>query len=170
MRSPLALLLLVFSLSASSVFADFSQFFFAGDEGNSSAVRHCPQPDTEWPCSPPDVCAYDDRTLKYYCCRVGSTDAVCWTASPACDGDSSDSTVPSGGQQSCASADTKYCCAKERYVNAVAPGHPTLIMYELVLTLGSERCTEQSGMLPQPDSSWTQHSPLKASSTYVGAT
>ncbi|KAH7359793.1 hypothetical protein BKA66DRAFT_223697 [Pyrenochaeta sp. MPI-SDFR-AT-0127] len=91
------------------VFAEFSQFQFAGNNGNSSAKRTCPG--SPFACNPPSVCAFDDRIKKYYCCIPGRTDGVCWTGSPKCDGGSSN--TPSGGQQACSSGSNRYCCAKE---------------------------------------------------------
>ncbi|KAH7562631.1 hypothetical protein J3E72DRAFT_438399 [Bipolaris maydis] len=89
------------------VHAAFTEFFFAGNNGSSSAPRTCP--DSPFECPPPSVCSLDDRTSKYYCCIPGSSDAVCWGPSEGCGGDS---TTPAGNQRSCGSGTDAFCCLK----------------------------------------------------------
>ncbi|KAF1936722.1 hypothetical protein EJ02DRAFT_515648 [Clathrospora elynae] len=122
---PIAWLLL---LGACSVSAELSQFFFAGNNGNPSTARTCPN--STWSCEPPSICAYDDRTQNYYCCDTGKVDDVCWGPSPVCDGTSN--TEPSGSQQLCAAGDSPFCYLKSSSLAstsvAVNPSvSPTLI-------------------------------------------
>lgn len=115
-------LLFVFVLfSISPVFAEFSEFAFGGNAGNSSAPTKCPG--LIHPCDPPRVCAYDKLRTKWYCCE--SDVSVCWAANQKCVGATNTSSVPSGQQQLCiyqGDAERKWCCMEK----------PT------------ERCTEDS--------------------------
>ncbi|XP_014556478.1 hypothetical protein COCVIDRAFT_99798 [Bipolaris victoriae FI3] len=88
--------------------AAFTDFFFAGNNGSSSALRKCPGSPFE--CAPPSVCSFDERTSKHYCCIPGSKDAVCWGPSEGCDG--GDRTTPAGNQRSCGSGINAFCCLK----------------------------------------------------------
>ncbi|EDU47860.1 hypothetical protein PtrSN002B_011998 [Pyrenophora tritici-repentis] len=102
---PIACLLF---LSALPVHAAFSDFYFAGNNGSSSERRTCPG--SSFACEPPNVCAYDDRLTKWYCCDAGAADAVCWGPNVACDG--GDRRTPSGSQQVCSSGSNAFCCLK----------------------------------------------------------
>ncbi|KAF5853403.1 hypothetical protein GGP41_001926 [Bipolaris sorokiniana] len=90
------------------VHAAFTDFFFAGNNGSSSALRTCPGSPFE--CVPPAICSFDERTFKHYCCIPGSKDAVCWGPSERCDG--GDRTTPAGNQRSCGSGINAFCCLK----------------------------------------------------------
>jgi len=85
----------------------FTEFFFAGNVGIGD-LKACPK--SSFGCDAPSVCAFDDRTEKYYCCIPGSTDAVCWGPSSDCDG--GDKRTPSGSQQACSTGINTFCCLK----------------------------------------------------------
>lgn len=97
-------------LTASPARAAFTKFMFAGNGGNASRLLTCPG----WPfeCSPPSVCAFDDRVQDYYCCIAGSEDAVCWKPSQGCQGSSDKK--PGGNQRLCGSGNNAFCCLQER--------------------------------------------------------
>ncbi|CAA9960607.1 hypothetical protein PTMSG1_04007 [Pyrenophora teres f. maculata] len=60
-------------LNALPVHAAFSDFYFAGNNGSSSTPRTCPG--SSFVCKSPNVCAFDDRLTKWYCCDAGAADA-----------------------------------------------------------------------------------------------
>lgn len=93
---------------ASAAFDNYV-FFFAGNNGNSSAARRCGT--MPFNCVPPSVCATDSLTKKQYCCVPGSKDEVCYVNSSSCGGGSS--SQPSGSQLSCGSGANAFCCLKD---------------------------------------------------------
>ncbi|CAE7028090.1 hypothetical protein CFE70_004034 [Pyrenophora teres f. teres 0-1] len=95
-------------LNALPVHAAFSDFYFAGNNGSSSTPRTCPG--SSFVCKSPNVCAFDDRLTKWYCCDAGAADAVCWGPNVACDGGNKH--TPSGSQQACSSGSNAFCCLK----------------------------------------------------------
>ncbi|KNG45974.1 hypothetical protein DDE82_007492 [Stemphylium lycopersici] len=92
--------------------AAFSEFFFAGNNGSSNALKTCP--DSGFECAPPSICSFDDRTENYYCCIPAFEDAVCWGPSEGCNG--GDSTTPAGNQQACGSGINTFCCLESSEV------------------------------------------------------
>ena len=94
--------------------AAFSEFFFAGNNGSSNALKTCP--DSGFECAPPAICSFDDRTENYYCCIPGFEDAVCWGPSEGCNG--GDSTTPAGNQQACGTGINTFCCLESRCVGS----------------------------------------------------
>ncbi|KAH7125151.1 hypothetical protein B0J11DRAFT_605392 [Dendryphion nanum] len=102
---------LLLPLCASPTFAAFTQYAFASNSGNSSTFRRCPS--IPYPCEPPSVCAYDDITNKYYCCKPSSEAHVCWAPSQNC---AAGTNTPSNSQQLCiwpGGNDKQYCCGKQ---------------------------------------------------------
>ncbi|EUC44649.1 hypothetical protein COCMIDRAFT_6069 [Bipolaris oryzae ATCC 44560] len=113
--------------------AAFTDFFFAGNNGSSSALRTCPGSPFE--CIPPSVCSFDERTFKTYCCIPGSKDAVCWGPSEGCDG--GDRTTPAGNQRSCGSGINAFCCLKSSEICTEALNQINICWSSLVNPLAS---------------------------------
>jgi hypothetical protein len=86
-------------------------YYFAGNNGNSSAARKC-STSSVYECPAPSMCAIDNVTKKQYCCAPGSSDAICWAASTKCEGSSSDQ--PSSTQSGCTNLGVSYCCLKDQ--------------------------------------------------------
>lgn len=99
--TPAALSLAALSL-IHAAHAAYTEFFFTTEESEWKC------PGAFFDCPPPQICAHDSLVDKYYCCGPGD-DAVCWTNSIQCDGN----TVGCGEDEEGAPL---YCCLDEREI------------------------------------------------------
>jgi len=101
------LLFIYLALATQFVYAIVEDVYFAGNGGNSSAMRLCAT--MPFQCEPPNVCGQDSLTKNWYCCQSGW---ACFTNSQNCGG-GPEGGRPSDQQIGCAAGRENWCCLRQ---------------------------------------------------------
>jgi hypothetical protein len=97
--------------AALSIFVSTADAIYTGVHFTSNQTDFlCPGFVRGLQCRPPQVCARDPATGKYYCCDPEG--GVCFAGAPQCDGGGQGQ--PSTSQIGCSSGENAYCCLAER--------------------------------------------------------